>query len=319
MNRLVAYRNPILARELYKRSRARSTAVILTSYLFFFGLVFCWAYYLVYDNSEQYAPNQYGYGYGFTQSDYARLGQASFEVALILILCVVGLLVPAIAANSIVGERRSQTLMPIQLSLLRPFDIVFGKIASSVMLIVLLVLATMPVLMVSYMIGGIRFSGVVGGLAVIVLTAFFVSAVSVLMSTLMKSSVAAIILSYGITAMFSFGLFTVVIIGVSLYYALSSNWLVDDPFLVELFLALSLSINPLVALAHASTIAASSVGPLGELSENLTNSAAGAGWPVDFLAGGKIFWVGFYVAVVGILSFFSVRWACRKLRLPAKK
>ncbi|MDE0269324.1 MAG: ABC transporter permease subunit [Acidimicrobiaceae bacterium] len=318
MNRLVAYRNPILARELYKRSRARSTAVILTSYLFFFGLVFCWSYYVVYDNSERYAPNQYGYGYGFTQSDYARLGQQSFETALILILCVVGLLVPAIAANSIVGERRSQTLMPIQLSLLRPFDIVFGKIASSVMLIVLLVLATMPVLMVPYMIGGIRFSGVVGGLAVIVLTAFFVSAVSVLMSTLMKSSVAAIILSYVITAMFSFGLFTVLYIGIALYISLTTGWLYDTPVLIDVFVFLALSINPLVALAHASTIAASSDGLLGELSENLTGATTGI-WLVDFLASEKIFWLGFYLVIVGILSISSVRWACRKLRLPAKK
>lgn len=205
--------------------------------------------------------------------------------------------------------------MPIQLSLLRPFDIVFGKIASSVMLIVLLVLATMPVLMVPYMIGGIRFSSVVGGLASIVLTAFVVSAVSVLISTLTKSSVVAIILSYGIVCMFFFGLAVMSGIMSSVYLAFTSYGYYgyyETPLLLQLLGFLTLSINPFVVLAHGSSIAAVSGGILGSMSESLSNND-------DFLNLPKSIWLGFHLLVVGILAYFSVRWACRRLRLPAKK
>ncbi|MDE0268529.1 MAG: hypothetical protein OXI96_05780, partial [Acidimicrobiaceae bacterium] len=40
--------------------------------------------------------------------------------------------VPALAATSVVGERRRGTLMLVQLSLLRRFDIVWGAVVASI-------------------------------------------------------------------------------------------------------------------------------------------------------------------------------------------
>ncbi|MDE0268422.1 MAG: hypothetical protein OXI96_05220 [Acidimicrobiaceae bacterium] len=119
---------------------------------------------------------------------------------IVLVLGLTVLVVPALAATSIVGERRRGTLMPVQLSLLRPFDIVWGKVVASVAPIVFPAgVYAVALVLTSWNVRQL-FLGV-GGVLVLVGAVFFVSAVSVLISTFAMSSAVAVVLSYGMAFM----------------------------------------------------------------------------------------------------------------------
>ncbi|MDE0269542.1 MAG: ABC transporter permease subunit [Acidimicrobiaceae bacterium] len=118
------------------------------------------------------------------------------------IIVMVFVVVPPFGATSIAGERRSRTLVPIQLSLLRPFDIVWGKVVASVVPILFpaLVFAFTAYLKDSGFpfFDVVLFFDVVFWLVMVVAVAFAVASVSVLISTFAKSSAAAVSLIYGI-------------------------------------------------------------------------------------------------------------------------
>ena len=127
-----------------------------------------------------------------------------FWAGALLAIGMILLVVPVLAATSVVGERRRGTLMPVQLSLLRPFDIVWGKVVASIAPIlfpvVVCVVTFLPFsLWVNMDVERVYrlFVIVVVGVALVALSVV-VSVVCVLCSTFAKSSAAAIVMSCGL-------------------------------------------------------------------------------------------------------------------------
>ncbi|MCY4423960.1 MAG: ABC transporter permease [Acidimicrobiaceae bacterium] len=190
MSRLAAWVNPVLARELAERMRGLRATVMLSAYLGVLGLVVV----LVYRNESVT-----GRGFdGSPVTELATAGEGIFEWTLLFAMLLVLFLVPGFTAGAVAGERERQTLVPLQVSLLRPSSIVLGKIGASVAFTLLLVLATLPLLTVAYLIGGVTLGDILQGTGMVMFTAVTVAALSVACSTFMRRVQTATVLSYGV-------------------------------------------------------------------------------------------------------------------------
>ncbi len=225
--------NPVMARELTERFRGPRAMILLSIYLLVIGGISIVIY---------RAESSIGSGFGGSPvTELAGIGQSLFESTLLLTMVLVLFLVPGLTAGSITGERERQTLLPLQVTLMRPISIVFGKVAAAVAFTALLVVATLPLLTLSYMIGGIRLIEVFQGLGVVLLTAFAVAVVSVACSAWMRRVQTSTVVAYGLVVIAVVGTIAAFAIARQLDQSQGADT-VDPPSFI-------LASNPVVALA----------------------------------------------------------------------
>lgn len=191
MSRVSLPSNPVLSRELTERMRGPRAMIMLSAYLAVLGIILV----LVYRSKSSFGNDPFG---GSPVTQIASTGQGLFEWTLFFTLLLVLFLVPGFTAGSVAGERERQTLLPMQVTMLRPLSIVLGKIGASVVFTLLLVVATLPLLTVAYLIGGVTLTDIAKGLGLVLFTALGLAAISVACSTFMKRVQTATVLAYGI-------------------------------------------------------------------------------------------------------------------------
>ena len=236
MSRLAAWVNPVLARELTERMRGLRATVMLSAYLGVLGLVVVLVY-----RSESVTGRGFG---GAPVTELATAGEGIFEWTLLFAMLLVLFLVPGFTAGAVAGERERQTLVPMQVSLLRPRSIVLGKIGASVAFTLLLVLATLPLLTVAYLIGGVTLSDILQGTGMVMFTAVAIAALSVACSTFMRRVQTATVLSYGVVLLLCGATFVA--------YFVAEQIDSDGGFEPADPPRLILAPNPIVALADAT-------------------------------------------------------------------
>lgn len=194
--------NPVLARELKDRMRGRRAWILVTVYLVVLGGIL----FLVYQgasgtgiNSDPFSPP--------SPTRFASVGRAIFEWLMFFMLLLVLFLVPGFTSGAIAGERERQTLVPLQVTMLRPWQILLGKLGASFAFLALLVVATLPLLSVAYLIGGVSIARVVQGVAVILFTGLVLACVTLACSALFRRVQAATVASYGIVLLMTIGTF----------------------------------------------------------------------------------------------------------------
>src|SRR5688572_7201444 len=128
----------------------------------------------------------------------ASLGRAAFQTVLFVMLLLVCFIVPGLAAGGVAGERERQTLVPLQVTLLRPRSILLGKLAASLAFVVFLVFAALPLIGVSFLLGGVEPGEVVKGVAMVLAVATTVAALAPTCSTLMRRVQGATVMSYAL-------------------------------------------------------------------------------------------------------------------------
>ena len=189
--------NPVLARELKERMRRRRSGFVLTVYL----LLLSGALWLLYLGASAAGSD----GPGALR--LASLGRAAFQTLLFVMLILVCFIVPGLAAGGIAGERERQTLVPLQVTLLRPRSILLGKLAASLAFVVFLVVAALPLIGVSFLLGGVEPGEVVRGVAMVLAVAATVAALALTCSTLMRRVQGATVVSYALVAFLLGGTF----------------------------------------------------------------------------------------------------------------
>ena len=197
MNLPVVSVNPVLRRELVERMRGGRTAVVLTAYL----LMLSGILYLVYSVSRDSRTDPWE----SAVSQVAGAGRGIFEWLVFFMVLLVLFLVPGVTSGAIAGERERQTLVPLQVTLLRPTSILVGKIAASTAFLLLLLVATMPLLAVSYLIGGVSIGQVLGAIAIVAFIGVALAAVSAGISACVRRVQAATVLAYGFTLLLVIG------------------------------------------------------------------------------------------------------------------
>lgn len=182
--------NPVLARELRIRLRGRRAWILLTLYL----LVLAGILFLVYTAATNISSND-----PFdvpSPVELTTIGRSIYEWILLFMLLLVLFLVPGFTSGAIAGERERQTLVPMQVTLLRPWQIVVGKLTASFAFLALLVVATAPFLGVAYLVGGVTFASVLKGVAVVLFTGLVVATITVCCSTVFRRVQIATVMSY---------------------------------------------------------------------------------------------------------------------------
>jgi ABC-type transport system involved in multi-copper enzyme maturation permease subunit len=182
--------NPVLARELKQRMRGRHVWVVVTLYLAILAVILRWVY-VAATRGEEFD--------GVDLLASAGAGRAIFQWLLFFILLLVCFIVPGLTAGAISGERERQTLISLQITLLRARSIVFGKLLASLAFVVLLVVASIPLVTVPFLVGGVSGTEMVKGLVMVLATAVTLACVALACSALLRRTQAATVLSYGIT------------------------------------------------------------------------------------------------------------------------
>jgi ABC-type transport system involved in multi-copper enzyme maturation permease subunit len=226
--------NPVLGRELRERMRTGRAFVVIGVFLSMLILTV----YLVYQGTK---------ATGEIQADLARqtrLGRDLYEWVLFVMLALVLFFVPGLTAGSIAGERERQTLLPLQVTLLRPRSIFVGKVLAAMSFLVLLLVAALPVMSVAYLLGGIRVVDGLKGIGIIFVVAVLLTVMIASLSSITKRVQTATLLSYGFTAL-------LILIGPLLYFTMriadgSSGSDLENPP------AFLLTVNPIAVVADAT-------------------------------------------------------------------
>jgi len=104
--------------------------------------------------------------------------------------------VPALTATAISGERERQTLDLMLCSDISTLSIILGKLVVSIANIMLLVVASLPILGMVFLFGGITFGEVMLMFLYYIITALMAASLGIFLSTLFRKNVTAIIASY---------------------------------------------------------------------------------------------------------------------------
>ncbi len=119
-----------------------------------------------------------------------------FPVIAVAQVCIVALIVPIITASSISGEKERQTFDIMLTTCMSPFSIVCGKVLSAVLRILFFVIASTPIMALSFVVGGLSWSYLFYFLLAIILLSVFSGSIGILCSAYCRKSISAVILSF---------------------------------------------------------------------------------------------------------------------------
>lgn len=106
------------------------------------------------------------------------------------------LIVPALTAGTISGERERQTLELLLSTKLTPFQIVVGKLRGAFWMINTLVISSFPILALVFVYGGLLFQELLALFVYFFITVFFFGSISVFFSALFQRTTVATVMSY---------------------------------------------------------------------------------------------------------------------------
>ncbi len=315
--------NPVLDRELRQRSRSTRSMVLLTLFL---GLLIA-VMFLAYKGSETTA----GFSADPISALTIRVGRSMFEWVLAAQLVILLFIIPGISAGSIAGERDRQTLIPLQVTLIGPFQIFLGKVLASSSFILLLIVAAAPVMAVPYLVGGISLSQVLLSLVCLLGIGFLLAVIGVACSAIFRRTQTATLAAYAMVLVLTFG--TLILLAVTAVVDASRGTDPAEPRLMALYP------NPFLAVADAAgEIGSPSAGPFSPIKQLFLESRTGpdmevmndgrgvvvfnalTGQPValDSATGGVPLWVrslGIQAGLALVLAVIGVR----RLRAPQKE
>ncbi len=171
-------------KELRGRMRGRRAFAILTIYLLLlagFALMV-----------ETLIERSYETGFGGSSAfASAAIGQGIFAALLMLMTLQVVFLAPSSTAGAISLEREKQTLELLITTPISSVAIVVGKLLSALVYVFLLIAASIPLMAVVFVYGGIAPEDVVRGYIVLIATALGLGAFGLMCSSLVKRTTAA--------------------------------------------------------------------------------------------------------------------------------
>jgi ABC-type transport system involved in multi-copper enzyme maturation permease subunit len=184
-------------KELRGRMRGRRAFAIITIYLLLLGGFALMA--------EKLVEANYSTGFG-GQSAFAgaAIGQGIFAALLMLMTLQVAFLAPSSTSGSISLEREKQTLELLIATPISSLAIVVGKLLSALVYVFLLIAASIPLMAVVFVYGGVGPEDVLRGYIVLIATALGLGSFGLLCSSIVKRTTAA-------TAITIFGVLAVTI------------------------------------------------------------------------------------------------------------
>ena len=198
--------NPVYGKEL--KMKVRSVKFALTIFLFnmMLGIVAITGFEVMFNMHL----NPY--------VDYSGAAKVFYILVSMEILTVM-FLIPSFTAGSIAGEREKQTLDILLTTTLTPGEIIMGKLMSSISMVFLLVVSSLPIISIVFTIGGIGMEDMI--MFMLLIISFFIGSMGMLASTMLKKTVQATVCSFAQIVLVCGGTVVVVIvayIAAKLYY-----------------------------------------------------------------------------------------------------
>lgn len=182
--------NPVLRRELVERWRGRRAFVVATVYLAVLTgmmLLLLWA-------ASAWLANDFN----TTVDPGPTLGRFLLENVFGLVLLLVLFVGPGYAAAQIAQERERRTLGLLQITLVSPWRIVTGKLGAASAWLLLLVLLAAPMAAAAFFLGGVTVGDLLRGVAYLAVITVAVAALGIGISSMVRRTVAAVVLTYGL-------------------------------------------------------------------------------------------------------------------------
>lgn len=183
MNVIRRLRNPVLVNELKLRMRTKRSPWIIFSYLLALGGITLTMIFLVTGSGTYYRPDQ-------TRELFMML--SVFQLGMI---CFV---VPGLTAGVISGERERQTLSIMLTTNVSTTKLILGKWLASLSFMTFLITASLPLYTIVFLYGGISPMQLVKVFGFYLVTMLGFGSVGVLLSTLIKRTGVATVLTYAV-------------------------------------------------------------------------------------------------------------------------
>jgi ABC-type transport system involved in multi-copper enzyme maturation permease subunit len=180
----------IVVKELRWRMRGRRAYVIVSAYVAILGLLAFTVYQVAAGAAvQQVDPTGFGRpvpGNGVSAAASALIGQAIFGVILVLQTLLTLLLAPALTSGGVSMEREKQTLELLITTPVSTLGLVIGKLASSLAYVLLLILASIPLMSLGFVFGGIAPDDVIRAYVVLFAAAFAMGSIGLFLSAWLK-------------------------------------------------------------------------------------------------------------------------------------
>ena len=206
----------VVKKESRWRMRGRRAFVIVTVYLALLALLVLFVYQTLYDRAvfeSTFRFDDFGNPLPTTTNDLgfvpgsvsAGIGQAIFGVVLIVQTLLIVILAPALTSGAISMEREKQTLELLITTPVSTLGMVTGKLISSLGFVLLLILASIPLMSAVVAFGGVAPEDVIKAYIVLFATAFAFGTIGLFMSALVKRTQMATAISYILVFLLSVG------------------------------------------------------------------------------------------------------------------
>lgn len=180
--------NPIVKKDLQVTARSMRLSWGLFVYEAVLTLTFLLALAVIREEAESY----------YSDSNIYQYLIYLFPVLAIVQVCIVTLIVPIITASAISGEKERQTFDIMLTTCMSPLSIVLGKVASAVIRILFFVMAGLPVMSLSFVVGGLEWRNLFYFIFTIILLSVFSGSIGIFCSSICRKSISAVVLSYKI-------------------------------------------------------------------------------------------------------------------------
>jgi ABC-type transport system involved in multi-copper enzyme maturation permease subunit len=185
--RELTWDNPVLVKEFRTRMRGARAYWVLLIYVLLLTLVVGSTYLTWYTQNSEL---------GMTQRAASETGRILYYILFSLQAGLVALITPAITAGAITIEREQQTFQMLATCRLQPRHIIWGKLLAAVAFVALLLTSSLPLVSLSFLLGGVSPGEVFGTYVSLSLSAFVFGSIGILCSAALRATAAATVATY---------------------------------------------------------------------------------------------------------------------------
>ncbi|MCC2670846.1 MAG: conserved rane protein of unknown function, partial [Armatimonadetes bacterium] len=183
--------NPVLVKEFRTRMRGTRAYWILLVYTLLLAGVLAIMYF-----SYETSVAQQSIGASGPSSGAQELGRAIYYFVFIAQALMVALITPAITAGTLTIEREQRSYELLVTTPLRPVDLIRGKLSAAVAFVLLLLTASLPLVSISFLVGGVSPAEIFFSYLIVGVCAFLYGAVGIFWSATLRTTAAATVVTY---------------------------------------------------------------------------------------------------------------------------
>ncbi len=191
--RELTWDNPVLVKEFRTRMRGARAYWVMLAYVLLLTLVVGSTY------LNWYFSTTSG---GVTRQAASGAGRVLFQLLFSFQAGLVALITPAITAGTITIEREQQTYQMLATCGLKARSIIWGKLIAAVAFVALLLTSSLPLVSLSFLLGGVSPGEVLGTYVSLALSAFVFGSIGILCSASLRATAAATVATYAAVVLF---------------------------------------------------------------------------------------------------------------------